>query len=594
MHETASILTHALAMLDPHATKYPNATVLSPYDATLNQTDIATNKNKFYIMQVLSHGNDYSLYTRYGRIGEVGVISYSTSPKDLAIEKFKTTFKSKTKNSWIDAFGTPTLTAGNDVSKFTKYGDKYFLCQKSLAPSVATATTTATAATAASATATSVTTTATAATAATTATVSTAATSVTTASISATTTATSVTTAATTAATTSTTVTVTPVKPIRPIIKPLITLKPKVTLDRRIVEFLELVGNMKMLNTSLKSMDIDTEKMPLGMLSQEQLAKADSILDEIKTLLNNGVKKDDRIFLTKSSEYYTLVPIVVGRSSRPPIINTNEIIGKYSDRIDELKNLKVAYTAVNNSANKDQEAQYENLYKSMKTTITPIDKSSDRWKIIEDYVSKTHGDTHRQTSNVEVVNVYEISRESDQARNLDLEFPNLKGIENLQLLWHGTRLANYISILQNGLVLRPELISNAHITGSMFGGGIYAANSFSKSLNYCAFQNTNNDACLFLGEFVLGKPLELTQSDSSLNLKKVNQSGCHSTWGRGKATPSSYASIPSIFDSSRTVKVPNGTLINSGVPHSSLLYDEFIVYNEKQLRLRYIVQIKVR
>jgi hypothetical protein len=562
-------------MLDPHATKYHNASVVIPYDATLNQTDIATNKNKFYIIQLLKHGSDFSLYTRYGRIGEVGVISYTLGQESALKDKFKTAFKSKTKNNWIDDFGNPSQ-AG---SKFTKFADKYFLCQKSLVTAPPT-------------------------------TINNVPATTTPGTNSPITTQTPTTTGATgTTGTTGNflsgsdkntdkistigTIEVPNVRQVKPLIivkKPFV-IKQRELLDRRIVQFLELVGSMKMLHAALKCLNVDTEKMPLGQISQEQLSKADIILNEIKDLLGKGSVKDDKIFMTKSSEYYTLVPICVSRSSRPPVINTMEIIGKYSDRIDELRNLKLAYTAVNDSTNVDQEAQYENLYKSLKTSIVPIDRDTSIWKIIEDYVLKTHGHTHTNTCRVKIENIYEITRESDANRDYPGTLNNSPD-QNLQLLWHGTRLTNFISILQNGLVLRPELISNAKITGKMFGNGIYAANSFSKSLNYCGFGDTNNDACLFLGEFVLGKQLEKTQSDSGLNEKILLSQGYHSTWAKGKDTPSSFTTISSSFDKSKLVRVPNGPLIASQIK-SSLLYDEFIVYNEQQLRLRFIVQIKV-
>lgn len=45
--------------------------VYGDYDCTLNMTDIKTNKNKFYIMQIIECGAGvYTLYIRYGRIGE--------------------------------------------------------------------------------------------------------------------------------------------------------------------------------------------------------------------------------------------------------------------------------------------------------------------------------------------------------------------------------------------------------------------------------------------------------------------------------------------------------------------------------------------
>lgn len=36
-------------------------------------TDVKANHNKYYIMQVLKKGNNYYLWTRYGRVGYDGV-----------------------------------------------------------------------------------------------------------------------------------------------------------------------------------------------------------------------------------------------------------------------------------------------------------------------------------------------------------------------------------------------------------------------------------------------------------------------------------------------------------------------------------------
>ncbi|HRK74038.1 MAG TPA: hypothetical protein PLL64_07165 [Rhodothermales bacterium] len=56
-----------------------------------------------------------------------------------------------------------------------------------------------------------------------------------------------------------------------------------------------------------------------------------------------------------------------------------------------------------------------------------------------------------------------------------------------QLLWHGSRNENWMSILGSGLVLRP---SNVIITGKMFGYGLYFADKFKKSLNYSSLSGS--------------------------------------------------------------------------------------------------------
>lgn len=60
------------------------------------------------------------------------------------------------------------------------------------------------------------------------------------------------------------------------------------------------------------------------------------------------------------------------------------------------------------------------------------------------------------------------------------------GNPRVREFWHGSRNENWISILQNGLVLNP----NAQLTGRMFGSGSYFAPSPSKSFNYTSYHGT--------------------------------------------------------------------------------------------------------
>ncbi len=46
-----------------------------PFSVTFNQSDVAKNINKFYIMQILqslSNTDQYYVFTRWGRVGQVG------------------------------------------------------------------------------------------------------------------------------------------------------------------------------------------------------------------------------------------------------------------------------------------------------------------------------------------------------------------------------------------------------------------------------------------------------------------------------------------------------------------------------------------
>ena len=68
------------------------------------------------------------------------------------------------------------------------------------------------------------------------------------------------------------------------------------------------------------------------------------------------------------------------------------------------------------------------------------------------------------------------------------------------MLWHGSRLSNYVGILSEGLKIAPL---EAPATGYMFGKGIYFADIVSKSANYCK-PKQQSEGLLMLCEVALG------------------------------------------------------------------------------------------
>jgi hypothetical protein len=83
------------------------------------------------------------------------------------------------------------------------------------------------------------------------------------------------------------------------------------------------------------------------------------------------------------------------------------------------------------------------------------------------------------------------------------------------LLWHGSRLTNFVGILRNGLRIAPP---EAPATGYMFGKGIYFADVVSKSANYCYATKLNPIGCLLLCEVALGNSSDKFYADYYANL----------------------------------------------------------------------------
>ena len=107
----------------------------------------------------------------------------------------------------------------------------------------------------------------------------------------------------------------------------------------------------------------------------------------------------------------------------------------------------------------------------------------------------------------------------------------MKDVGNRMLLWHGSRLTNYVGILSQGLRIAPP---EAPVTGYMFGKGLYFADMSSKSANYCFTNPENNTGVLLLCDVALGEWNEKLHADSyASNLPD----GKNSTKGIGRTAP---------------------------------------------------------
>jgi poly [ADP-ribose] polymerase len=474
-----------MSIIDEHC-KY-GGTILTEngvtYSCMLNQTEIDSNKNKFYIMQIINTGTNYVWFIRYGRIGEPGKSSYSISPNTWeAVNDFEKQFRTKTGNK----FNTPN---------FVKKNKKYFLTKVSYEEELKT------------------------------------------------------------------------------IDKDELDKKELVSnLDKKIQELISLFSNEEMMTQTLISLNIDTKKMPLGKLSKTQLENANDVLTQIQTELK-GTQNEETI-KQLSSAYYTLVPVACGRR-KPPVID-NDLIDKYFDTIENLKNMVITVNLVKNTSKTIH--KLDDVYDKLKTDITHVDNTSNIYSEINKYVINSHGSTHHFKMNLQ--DLYKVNRHGNEEQFNKYT----KNIDNRELLIHGSRVCNWVSILQNNLLLDPSKLGVV-IVGKMFGYGVYFANSFSKSANYCGLNKGSNTVCFALAEVVLGKESKRTKSDYYITKESLKKEGCDSTWGLGKMTPESFVMVDG-------VKIPNGKLVPSNVS-TVLQYDEKMMYDSNQFCIRYLAIVNV-
>jgi len=94
---------------------------------------------------------------------------------------------------------------------------------------------------------------------------------------------------------------------------------------------------------------------------------------------------------------------------------------------------------------------------------------------------------------------------------------------------------------------------------------------------------------LLLSEVVLGDQYERLHSeyDAGTSCKRA---GKHSTWGKGRTAPDPSGTVP--LPGTPGVSVPKGKHAPTNIPDTVLQYNEFIVYDLKQIKQRFVLQVK--
>lgn len=206
---------------------------------------------------------------------------------------------------------------------------------------------------------------------------------------------------------------------------------------------------------------------------------------------------------------------------------------------------------------------------------------------------------------VQMLNVWRVNRHGEGARFQQMVNDMGKNEHtqnhNHQLLWHGSHIGCISAILLNGLRILP------HSSGRC-GRGIYLASEHSKSLHYTRPAAASRVGCVFLAQAALGTMCE-TITDRT-DLTSAPQ-GFDSVKACGRQSPNpDEATVVTMLRDQHHVNNNGGgvdgsddqvdaVLVPTAKPvlvrrfqNSAFTQDEFVVYKEEQVRIRYIITVK--
>jgi len=280
---------------------------------------------------------------------------------------------------------------------------------------------------------------------------------------------------------------------------------------------------------------------PLGVVGQKNIDDARDILAKIKPHVGKNNAKGD----TLAEQFMMLIPQNIGRR-RPTLSAICRDTDKYDSLNSILDSLQASLDIVNTPKPTDDSKELD-----FGVTVSQMLDSNIR-KRIEKFYNKTRQSKH-SCYHLDVDKVWTVEH-----KGMNAAYDTNVHLGNVMELWHGTRVANVLSILSKGMCIPPS--SASHCTGRMFGDGLYFSDQSTKSLNYAYGywdgKGKDNHCFMFLFDVIMGKMYK----PQGYNRSGLPKPGYDSTFAEG------------------------------GV--SSVMNNEMIVYDASQCRPTYLVEFK--
>ena len=360
---------------------------------------------------------------------------------------------------------------------------------------------------------------------------------------------------------------------------------------------------------TLNDNGINTDFFNLSMLNKELLIKARDIVKEIFVKLNeiDKVKKEqnqggafskekvdkltelwNKIYIL-SSRYYELIPKSKFKDRSIVPIENIEAAKQEIGLLEKLTALERAICILLGAQYRSKEINpLDYIYNSLQTHFEVVENASNEFSMIQKYI-------HNSQPKTKVVDVFRVIRKGENMKSIQWS-----GTPNHLLLFHGTKVFNYLGIFSNGLKIAPP---EAPSTGYLFGKGLYFADMFSKSIQYCDTiydKNTKKTySYILLCEVVLGKIFSSDILKSKSN-GDFDTSFLEDGYNSFQSVSYSGPNEAKMFVTNAGISVPIGEVVEYRKPGMTMMnqprtitqYPEYIVYDTSQAIIRYLIKVE--
>lgn len=291
---------------------------------------------------------------------------------------------------------------------------------------------------------------------------------------------------------------------------------------------------------------------PLGILTVGQIEKGVAVLDDIYRLFSSN-KGSKSAFEDLSGDFYTAIPHRIGRTRDAIAAAVIDTLAEISAKQETLQLMKDMLAVNGEQGSVLFDNKVDDQYRALGCTIEHIPSSSPEFKEWEAYVLKSQ----IKSKNIKVQHVYRLRRPHEWD-GFDTK------VGNERMLFHGSRIKNWVGILSRGIVL-PKIVVSMGVNrtdAGWLGNGIYFGDAACTASFYTTpGTGSRKTRFMSIARVALGKAKDFTKITYGLDGPPAGFDSCHGV---------------------RNVK---------GAP-SQFEDDEYVVYRTPQQRLEYLVEFR--
>lgn len=287
---------------------------------------------------------------------------------------------------------------------------------------------------------------------------------------------------------------------------------------------------------------------PLGVLTIGQIEKGEAILAELYDEYQAGMKNYGKM-TDLSSEFFTVIPHRIGRSRKQIQEAIIDTLPEFEEKQTTLQLMKDMLTVNGEGGDVLYKDEVDSKYEALGAEIEYLDHSSSEYKEIAESVVKSQV----KTKHIKVRNIYRVKRPAEWAAFN-------AGVGNEKMLYHGSRIQNWVGLLTRGILL-PKIVVSMGVNrtdAGWLGHGIYFGDAACTSLFYTT-PGKRKTRLMCIARVAMGKIKDFTKITYGLNEPPKGYDSCHGV----RRKPG----VKSQFDD-----------------------DEYVIYRTDQQRMEYLVE----